>query len=102
MFHLPNFQRHRFAKPVSISAAALSARKRACAQRLLGAVLAVAFCLAFALGLLGQAQGGSAVWGPAHGPEGGEITALAIDPRKPATLYAGTEEGLVFKTVEGD
>jgi len=32
------------------------------------------------------------VW-TSHGPEGGEINALAIDPLTPATLYAGTAPG---------
>ena len=34
------------------------------------------------------------------GPEGGNITALAIDPITPATLYAAAQGGL-FKTVDG-
>jgi hypothetical protein len=86
MFHLPNVQRHRFTKPVSLAVAALSASKRARAQRLLTAALTLAFCFAFALGLLEQAQGGSGVWGPAHGPESntpplspdGEVVGLAV------------------------
>ena len=40
-----------------------------------------------------HAQGG--------GPPGGEVNALAIDPSNPATLYAGTERGGVFKSTNG-
>jgi photosystem II stability/assembly factor-like uncharacterized protein len=36
-----------------------------------------------------------------HGLEGGSITALAIDPQTPDTLYAGTKLGGVFKSVDG-
>ncbi|HET7010979.1 MAG TPA: hypothetical protein VFI11_09410, partial [Anaerolineales bacterium] len=35
------------------------------------------------------------------GPDGGEITALAIDPRTTTTLYAGTRGGGVFRTTDG-
>jgi len=31
-----------------------------------------------------------------HGPEGGRVYALAVDPSAPATLYAGTYGGGVF------
>jgi len=34
------------------------------------------------------------------GPEGGNVSALAIDPATPATLYAGTSGG-VFKSTDG-
>jgi photosystem II stability/assembly factor-like uncharacterized protein len=40
------------------------------------------------------------VW-TSHGPEGGIIYALAIDPAMPATLYAGTYHGGVFKSANG-
>ena len=33
-----------------------------------------------------------------NGPEGGKITALAIDPLTPTTLYAGTYQSGVFKS----
>ncbi len=36
-----------------------------------------------------------------HGPEGGIILALAIDPQAPATLYAGASFGSVFKSTDG-
>jgi photosystem II stability/assembly factor-like uncharacterized protein len=35
------------------------------------------------------------------GPEGGDLRALAIDPASPATLYAGTNGGGVFKSTNG-
>ena len=40
----------------------------------------------------------SDVW-TTHGPDGGEITTLASDPRAPATLYAGSNG--VFKSIDG-
>ena len=36
-----------------------------------------------------------------RGPEGGLITSLAIDPQTPATLYAGTDLGGLFKSSNG-
>ena len=36
-----------------------------------------------------------------HGPEGGNILALAIDPLTPTTLYAGVEWPGVFKSTDG-
>lgn len=36
-----------------------------------------------------------------HGPDGGSISALAIDPATPSTLYAGTVGGGVFKSADG-
>ena len=38
-------------------------------------------------------------WQPA-GPEGGNVTALAIDPANPRVLYAGVGAGGVFKSVD--
>ena len=46
------------------------------------------------------AHGGQGVW-TTNGPYGGEITALAIDPANPATLYAGANGGGVFKSADG-
>ena len=40
------------------------------------------------------------VW-TSHGPEGGEILALAVDPRAAGTLYAGTYGGLSKTTDRG-
>jgi hypothetical protein len=35
------------------------------------------------------------------GPDGGQIRALAIDPTAPSTLYAGTQGGGVFRSLDG-
>src|SRR3989449_3269469 len=35
------------------------------------------------------------------GPEGGDIRVLAIDPKAPESLYAGTEDGGIFKSTNG-
>ncbi len=48
----------------------------------------------------GSVSAGSQFWS-AHGPEGGDIRALVIDPKKPTTLYAGTERGGLFKSTNG-
>jgi len=40
-------------------------------------------------------QAGINVW-TSHGPYGGEVYALAIDPTTPSTLYAGTAGAGVF------
>ena len=36
-----------------------------------------------------------------HGPEGGDITVLAIDPLTPGTMYAGTRVNGVSKSTDG-
>jgi photosystem II stability/assembly factor-like uncharacterized protein len=41
------------------------------------------------------------VYAAGGGPPGGEVKALAIDPSTPATLYAGTFFGGVFKSTNG-
>src|SRR5437899_2516260 len=46
------------------------------------------------------AMGGINSW-TSIGPDGGFIMALAIDPVTPATLYAGTYRGGVFKSTNG-
>ena len=43
---------------------------------------------------------GTNVWTSIE-PEGGTISALAIDPATPSTLYAGTYNGGVFKSANG-
>ena len=48
----------------------------------------------------GVALAGVNTW-TTHGPEGGIIYALAIDPSSPATLYAGTDSNGVYKSVNG-
>jgi photosystem II stability/assembly factor-like uncharacterized protein len=45
-------------------------------------------------------RNGRNVW-TAIGPDGGFVTAVAVDPRHPATLYAGTSNGGLFKTTNG-
>ena len=35
-----------------------------------------------------------------HGPYGGEVSALVVDPTNPSILYAGTERGGVFKSTD--
>jgi len=46
------------------------------------------------------AQAGINVW-TSHGPYGGPVQALAIDPTTPSTLYAGTWGGGVFHSTNG-
>ena len=36
-----------------------------------------------------------------HGPEGGQITAIAVDPAHPTTVYAGTAFAGVFRSDDG-
>src|SRR2546428_1975289 len=48
----------------------------------------------------------NSVWAGARtwtgiGPEGGDIRVLAIDPKAPESLYAGTEDGGIFKSSNG-
>src|SRR5262245_23214816 len=35
------------------------------------------------------------------GPSGGNVSAVAIDPQTPNTVYAGTSSGGVFKSING-
>jgi hypothetical protein len=56
----------------------------------------IAVAIAVALSLSSVAYAGPGVW-TSGGPYGGYVTALAIDPTTPATLYAGTYGG-VFKS----
>jgi photosystem II stability/assembly factor-like uncharacterized protein len=37
----------------------------------------------------------------AYGPAGGQVSAMAIDPKTPTTLYAGTPDGGLFKSTDG-
>ena len=46
-----------------------------------------------------MAQAGVNVW-TSHGPEGGPVVALAIDPITPSTLYAGRWNDGVFKSTD--
>jgi photosystem II stability/assembly factor-like uncharacterized protein len=45
-------------------------------------------------------QSGAGRWGPSHGPEGGWVPALAINPASPKIIYAGGW-GNVFKSTNG-
>jgi hypothetical protein len=56
--------------------------------------------VAFGLLLAGYAQAGINQW-TSNGPEGGRISALAIDPTTPSTLYAGTPGQGVYKSTDG-
>ena len=40
------------------------------------------------------------VW-TAHGPNGGQVNAIAVDPSTPTTVYAATEFGGFFKSLDG-
>src|SRR5207249_2489162 len=55
-------------------------------------------CIVAAVALATVARAGTWV---SHGPEGGSILALAIDPTTPSTLYAATRSGGVFKSTDG-
>ena len=64
----------------------------------MGFLVVVATLLFIAVGSSpGLAQTGT--W-TSHGPEGGSIWALAVDPRSPSTVYAGTLGAGVFKSTE--
>src|SRR5262249_9200685 len=43
---------------------------------------------------------GLGVW-TATGPEGGSVTAVAIDPTRPLTVYTGTDGSGIFKSANG-
>ena len=46
------------------------------------------------------ASAGVGVW-TTHGPDGASVRAVAVDPANPATVYAGTASGGVFKSTNG-
>lgn len=46
--------------------------------------------LCAAVGVAAVATAGNGVWGPSHGPKPGPVVALAIHPRNPLIVYAGT------------
>ncbi len=52
------------------------------------------------LAVVGLAGAGVGHWGPLHGPEGGDVEALAVDPRNSEIVYAATGHG-IFKTTNG-
>lgn len=55
--------------------------------------------LALAASCAPVARAGPGAW-MSGGPWGGEIQALAVDPSNPATLYAGTYYGGIFKSID--
>jgi hypothetical protein len=56
--------------------------------------------LAVTLGLRNSGAVHAAGW-IGHGPEGGVVRTLAVDPANPGTVYAGTAAGGVFKSTRG-
>ena len=67
------------------------------ALRNISLIILFAFVMASPTGIV---SAGTNIW-TSHGPEGGNIFALAIDPKTPTTLYAGTYGGGVFKRLDG-
>ncbi|MBJ6724765.1 putative Ig domain-containing protein [Geomesophilobacter sediminis] len=43
----------------------------------------------------------SALWHPTQGPEGGDVSAIAIDPQHSQNVYAATGNGGLFKSTDG-
>ena len=58
------------------------------------------FCLILALAAP-NLHGASKVWSRSKSPGGGDISAIAICPQNPSTLYAGTYSGLFKSTDAG-
>ena len=65
--------------------------------------------LSAAVGVV-SADGGVGTWGPTYGPDGGWITALAVDSQNPKIVYAGSGSpcttwipggGGIFKSIDG-
>ena len=57
----------------------------------------IAKAVVLAFGIARVAQAGMKVW-TSHGPYGGDVSALAINPTTPSMLYAGTAGGGVFQS----
>jgi hypothetical protein len=74
--------------PLNDSGRGRSTGSWALGQRRCTALLCAVFLIAGAH----AAQAGMNVW-TTHGPHGASVTALAIDPTTPNTLYAGTYGG---------
>lgn len=55
------------------------------------------FCAAWFVAGTRPAAAGINVW-TRHGPPGGDVVALSIDPTTRTTLYAGTDRGGVLKS----
>src|SRR5262245_6650452 len=50
--------------------------------------------------LVSSSIASGAVW-TTHGPNGGRVNAIAVDPSTPTTVYAGTDSGGFFKSLDG-
>jgi photosystem II stability/assembly factor-like uncharacterized protein len=62
-------------------------------------LIAIVLVVGAGLAAAGLAFGGVGVWGPSHGPTGGDIQALTVDPRNPGTIFAAAS-GRVFKSTD--
>src|SRR5262252_4328606 len=60
----------------------------------------LAFVSLLGLALASPTWADVGIW-TSHGPEGGNIRAIAIDPVHPSTVYAGSSGGGVFKSTDG-
>ena len=60
----------------------------------------IAWTLMFAIFGTGSGRAGTNAW-TSIGPQGGVIAALSIDPHNPRTLYAATDYGGAFKSLDG-
>lgn len=95
-----SFEQRDLAFRVVMNSSLLARLFRVCAR-----VLAVALAGAGLTGA-GLAYAGDGVWGPSHGPSPGDVephgyvTSLAIDPKKPATVYAAVRSLGVFKSTD--
>ena len=78
-------------------------------SRFIKGLLAITFAMSLVIGGYYTTQGatpstpataGDMVW-VNYGPEGGNISSLAMDPTNPDILYAGVEGNRVFKSVDG-
>ena len=58
-------------------------------------------CAAVAAVVAGVAGAGVGRWGPSHGPEGGYVSAITLDPSSSSVLYAATERGVFRSTNAG-
>ena len=59
----------------------------------------VLFCLIFVMAVLNIVASDN-VWSYL-GPDGGEVSVLAIDPQNPANIYAASTYGRLFKSSNG-
>ena len=69
-------------------------------RRLVGAVIAVLTVLGLPFARQAAAADTADAWTPL-GPNGGTVSALAIDPQNVDTVYAGTREAGVYRSTNG-